>query len=402
MGLKPIRVSKLNDYIDQILKTDPILGNISVIGEISNLNFNRSGHIYFSLKDDSSIIRCMIFASRAESITVPLAEGMEIIVHGTISVYARGGYYSLIVKSVENTGIGQLAKAFEELKQKLDKEGLFKAEYKKPIPEFPGRIAVVTSSTGAAVQDILKIIQSRNDLVDVLVYPVIVQGPQAAPSIAAAIRDINENYKDVDVIIAGRGGGSMEDLWAFNEEVVARSIFASDIPVISAVGHETDFTIADFVADVRAETPTAAAAMAAPDLHEIREGLDHMKETMTRDILNKLSDAQRRLDAASPEAFATGIKTRIAFEQKHADDLLEAMTDAITARLKSSRQHINMLYEILETASPQKVLARGFSVVYDENGGIIRDASQMHAGDQIRIETAKGSARAEVIDSETN
>ena len=291
MGLKPIRVGQLNNYIGRVLKTDPILGNVSVIGEISNLKFHSSGHVYFSLKDETSKINCFLSSSNLEHITCPMEEGMEIVASGFISVYERGGYYSLNIRDMEVNGEGQLAIQFEKLKAKLEKEGLFAPEHKKPLPEFPSKIAVVTSETGAAVRDIIRTIKNKNDYVDILVYPVLVQGPAAAQDIAGAIRDINENYKDVDVIITGRGGGSMEELWAFNEEVVARSIFASEIPVISAVGHETDFTISDFTADFRAATPTAAAELAVPDTGKLREYLEDMKEELASSLIQGIEMA---------------------------------------------------------------------------------------------------------------
>ena len=259
MAIKPVKVSQLNGYIKRILQTDPLLGNVSVIGEISNLKFHGSGHVYFSMKDEGSRLNCFLPADRAQNLRYELSEGMEITASGYIYLYERGGSYSLNIRDIEVAGLGNLSIAFEKLKAKLEAEGLFDKEHKKEIPFFPEKIAVVTSETGAAVRDILKIIKSRNNYVDVLIYPVLVQGPSAAGEIAHAIADINEKWPDIDTIITGRGGGAMEELWAFNEEIVARSIYASKIPVISAVGHETDFTIADFVADRRAETPTAAA-----------------------------------------------------------------------------------------------------------------------------------------------
>ena len=225
MGLKPLKVGQLNSYIGRILKNDPILGAVSVVGEISNLKFHSSGHVFFSLKDETSKVNCFLAASNLERITCPMEEGMEIVASGYISVYERGGYYSLNIRDIEVNGEGQLAIQFEKLKAKLEKEGLFAAENKKPLPEFPSKIAVVTSETGAAVRDIIRTVRNKNDYVDILVYPVLVQGPAAAEDIASAINDINKNHTDIDIIITGRGGGSMEELWAFNEEVVARSIF---------------------------------------------------------------------------------------------------------------------------------------------------------------------------------
>ena len=281
MGLKPVSVTQLNSYIKRILQSDPILGNISVIGEISNLKFHGSGHIYFSLKDAGSTVNCFLPADRAAAISFIPEEGKEVICHGYLYLYERGGRYSINIRDMEESGDGALMAEFKRLRDKLEREGLFDPSHKKEIPAFPEKIAVVTSETGAAVRDILKIIRNKNNLVDVLIYPVLVQGSAAAADIAAAIDDINIRFPDIDTIIAGRGGGSMEDLWAFNEEIVARSIYNSVIPVISAVGHEIDFTIADFVADRRAETPTAAADMAVPDTVALKEELDRIASEMS-------------------------------------------------------------------------------------------------------------------------
>ena len=231
MAVKPVKVSQLNGYISRVLQTDPLLGILSVIGEISNLKYHGSGHVFFSLKDEKSTVNCFLAAGNLRHIRYELAEGMEIIAHGYISVYQAGGRYSLNIRDIDVAGQGDLAAAFEKLKEKLAAEGLFDEAHKKPLPEYPKKIAVVTSETGAAVRDIIKIIKRRNDVTSVLVYPVLVQGPDAAPDIAAAIEDINR-MDDIDIIITGRGGGSMEDLWAFNEEIVARSIYRSVIPVI--------------------------------------------------------------------------------------------------------------------------------------------------------------------------
>ena len=265
MALKPVTVSQLNEYISRILSTDPLLGNISVKGEISNLKYHSSGHVYFSMIDDSSKINCFLPASYARNLNFQLGDGMEITVHGYINVYKKGGAYTLFIRTTEVSGEGNLSLAFELLKNKLEQEGLFDPAHKKRIPEFPRKVGVVTSATGAAVRDIIKIISSRTKLVDVTVFPVLVQGSEAAANMADTLDMINEKFRDIDVLILGRGGGSSEDLWAFNEEKLARAVYRSDIPIISAVGHETDFSICDFVADLRAETPTAAAEIAVPD-----------------------------------------------------------------------------------------------------------------------------------------
>lgn len=396
MGLKPIRVGQLNNYIGRVLKTDPILGNVSVIGEISNLKFHSSGHVYFSLKDETSKVNCFLAASNLERITCPMEEGMEIIASGYISVYERGGYYSLNIRDIEVNGEGQLAIQYEKLKAKLEKEGLFSAEHKKPLPEFPAKIAVVTSETGAAMRDIIRTIKNKNDYVDILVYPVLVQGPAAAQDIANSLKDINAHYKDIDVIITGRGGGSMEELWAFNEEIVARSIFASEIPVISAVGHETDFTISDFTADFRAATPTAAAEMAVPDTGELREYLRSKKEELASSLIGQIDLRKNRLSALDPNAFSKGIATRIAYEQMNADRIIESMADSLKNRIASGRDRIELLKALLEAADPKAILARGYSVVTDEKGSVISRADKLKVGQNVTIETGSGSARAEI------
>ena len=394
MGLKPVPVGQLNNYIGRVLKTDPILSNISVVGEISNLKYHSSGHVYFSLKDDSSRVNCFLSWGNLQNISCPLEEGMEVVAAGFISVYERGGYYSLNVRDIEVNGRGQLAAAFEKLKAKLGEEGLFREEHKKELPFFPLKIAVVTSETGAAVRDIIRTIKNKNKVVDILVYPVLVQGPAASGEISSAIDDINVNYKDVDVIITGRGGGSMEELWAFNEEAVARSIYESEIPVISAVGHETDFTISDFIADRRAATPTAAAEMAVPDTGELEAELDRISLEMTSDLGLAIARRKERLEALNPTAFARNLKSRILYEQVNADRLIEAMGDAMNNRLVSARNRVEMLREFIESSNPKAILARGYSVVTDNSGKIIRSTDELSEGLGVNIETGNGTAEA--------
>ncbi|MCQ2545166.1 MAG: exodeoxyribonuclease VII large subunit [Clostridia bacterium] len=398
MGLKPVRVAQLNNYIGRVLKTDPILGNVSVIGEVSNLKFHSSGHVYFSLKDEDSRVNCFLAAGNLQRITCPLEEGMEIIASGYISVYERGGYYSLNIRDIEVNGEGQLAVQFEKLKAKLEKEGLFDRYAKKELPFFPEKIAVVTSETGAAVRDIIRTIKNKNNYVDILVYPVLVQGPQAAQDIAKAIDDINFSHKDVNVIITGRGGGSMEELWAFNEEIVARSIFASEIPVISAVGHETDFTIADFVADFRAATPTAAAEAAVPDIKELNDEIEYYRDSLKEDLLRFIEMKAAILESLNPQAFARSIASRIDYEQMNADRIIESMTDSIQERLIRGSERIGMLKELIEASNPKSILKRGYSVITDKDGNIISSTKNLKKGSQISIETSDGGAKAEVTE----
>ncbi len=396
MAMKPVSVSQLNNYIKRILQTDPLLGNVSVTGEISNLKFHNSGHVYFSLKDDSSRINCFIASDNLMTLDCMPEEGMEVIIGGYIYLYMRGGSYSLNVRTMEESGRGQLAAAFEKLKRKLEAEGLFDKSKKKEIPAFPEKIALVTSPTGAAVRDMTKIITGKNDFVDILIYPVLVQGPSAAGEIAAAIDDLNENHPDVDVMIVGRGGGSMEELWAFNEEKVARSIFASRIPVISAVGHEIDFTIADFVADMRAETPTAAAERAAPDTDALREHIASLEQEMKRRLTAIAEEKRRRLESLDPEVFGRNLRSRIAFDRLNADNIISDAEGRLRAKVTALRHKTQLMGEMVEASSPKGIMSRGYSIVTDEKGNVVKDADALADHQLINIEAAKGRASARV------
>lgn len=375
MAMKPVRVSQVNRYLKRILTTDPILANLSVVGEVSNLTYHSSGHVYFSLKDENSKLNCFFAAENARKARCRLADGMEITVHGYLSVYERGGSYSLHVREIEVQGKGNLALAFEELRDKLMKEGIFDSAKKKKIPFFPKKVVVVTSATGAAVQDILKIIRTRNDYADVLVYPAAVQGPGAAAEIAAAIDDVNRRFPDTDVMIVGRGGGSLEELWAFNEEKVARAIADSAIPIISAVGHETDFTIADFAADLRAETPTAAAALAVPDIRELKDKINRLREEMRHALRTQSEYRERLLAAVSPEM------------------MLHSLTRLIEIRQLKTEAAYRQLCDL----SPMKVLERGYAAILDQTGHFAGSAAKFQKGERFTAVFRDGRLIAEVI-----
>ena len=392
MALKPVSVSQLNGYIKRILQTDPILGNVSVVGEISNLKFHGSGHVYFTLKDQNSKINCFLPADRLAQLRYELSEGMEITASGYIYLYERGGSYSLNIKYIEVAGLGNLAIAFEKLKAKLEAEGIFDPSIKKPIPYFPEKIAVVTSETGAAVRDILKIIKNKNNYVDVLVYPVLVQGPAAAGEIAAAIDDINIKWPETDTIIVGRGGGSMEELWAFNEEIVARSIYASQIPVISAVGHETDFTISDFAADKRAETPTAAAHIAVPDISELKIYVGDLKENLHNYMLRLLQIKEYHLNTLDFNAFRKDIESRIVMEQMRIDNMNNENQLLIISMIESYGQQIANLKDSLEALNPKAIMSRGYSAITDSDGVFINSVNSLKPDDKVVIYMQDGSA----------
>lgn len=361
MALKPVTVSQLNEYISRVLMTDPLLGNVTVTGEISNLKYHSSGHVYFSINDENSKINCFFPASYVRNLNYELGDGLEVVINGYINVYKKGGTYTLFVRTVTVAGEGNLAMAFQLLKDRLSKEGLFDSAHKKPIPEFPHKIGIVTSRTGAAVQDILKIITSRNNLVDIIIFPVQVQGEGAAQDIADTLDMISQNdeFSDIDTLIVGRGGGSTEDLWAFNEEVLARAIYRCTIPVISAVGHEIDFSISDFVADRRAETPTAAAEMAVPDLREIRLSLEKHKT----DLLSRLN-AKVKTDSLMIENCMLEIR------------------NTMERRLAEYSHKLETMKLFLEENNPSSVLKKGYGILEDMSGNVVSSVNHIKEGER--------------------
>lgn len=399
MAIKPITVSQLNRYVARILSTDPILGNVSVKGEISNLKYHGSGNIFFSLKDAESRISCFVPSSAAKKLRYELSDGLEIVVYGYLSVYEPGGYYSLNVRDVDVSGTGNLSVAFRALFEKLKREGLFDEEKKKPLPRFPKKICVVTSATGAAVRDILKIIRSRNHMVDVIVYPCLVQGKSAAEDIAGAIRQVNERFPDTDVIITGRGGGSAEELWAFNEEIVARSICASKIPVISAVGHETDFSISDYAADARAETPTAAAAMAVPDTAELARSAADWMEQLRRRASLLLELCESRLASCRPDVFVRILRERVRYFESETEALQRELFQRAEQRVLRLEQETERRLVELEAGNPQRIIARGYAAVRTAGGSPVTSVRGIESGQRLNVLMKDGQLLCEVKES---
>jgi len=398
MAAKPVKVSQLNSYIRRVLQTDPLLRNISVTGEISNIKYHDSGHVYFTMKDDGGRVNCFLPRDVLPHIRYELTDGMEIVAYGYISVYERGGYYSLNIRDIDVEGQGSLSIAYEKLREKLAGEGLFSEEHKKPIPGFPEKIAVVTSPTGAAVRDIIKIITSRNDFTDILIYPVLVQGPGAAPEIAAALDDINKKFPETDTVILGRGGGSAEELWAFNEEIVARSIFDSAIPVISAVGHETDFTIADFAADARAETPSAAAVMAVPDTSELKTYVKSVAEGMNDILLSHIRRGEEALGYLDPSAFCRTVTGKTDIMSMMAENLKKDIDTLIASKMLAMRERIKVCRNTLENLSPQNIMKKGYCVLKDENGRPVADTCALSQDQTVTIVMAGGEADSKIIE----
>lgn len=394
MAAKPVKVSQLNAYIKRILQSSPVLSNVTVIGEVSNLKFHSSGHVYFSLKDEKGKISCFLPADIAVSMDKSIEEGTEAVVTGYIYLYERGGSYSINVKTIEKSGTGNLAAEFEKLKKKLEAEGLFDRSAKKPLNPFPRRVAVVTSDTGAAVHDIIKIIRSRNRYVDILVCPVLVQGPSAASDISSMITELNEKCPDTDVIITGRGGGSMEELWAFNEESVARAIAASDIPVISAVGHETDFTIADFAADVRAETPTAAAVLAVPDINELVMYTDELMQSIDAYMDSILERNYLRLQGSGIVQMSHLLYSMISGREMEIKALFNVLEFETDSRLEKLESRIESLRDTIENLNPSRILEKGYSIIKDGNDLCITEIGDLRSGNEIKIVMRGGDAGA--------
>ena len=440
-----LSVQALTKYVKRKFDADPHLRNVYVKGELSNVNNHPSGHIYFTLKDERSRIQSAMFRSSASSLKFRPENGMNVLITGDVSVYESSGQYQLYVQTMQPDGIGALYVAYEQLKEKLANEGLFNEKWKSPLPLFPLKVGVVTAQTGAAIQDICTTIERRFPLAEIILFPAIVQGPQAAPSIVKAI-ELAGNHPAIDVLIVGRGGGSIEDLWAFNEEVVARAIFSSRIPIISAVGHETDTTIADFVADKRAPTPTAAAELAVPARDELYDRILSRKRSIYRAMSTKIKSEQRRLTAIQssyplqfPERLyrpfterLSGIEDRLTrtglnITTKGTTDLVRlsgmltyysplqrvkeetknvaALTDRLT---RATQQDIRMRADrfsssvrMLQALNPLNVMERGYSIIY-RDGSVANSVTSLPSGTEIQIHLQDGTAEATVHSTTMN
>ena len=434
-------IKELNKYIRMKMESDPLLSELWIRGEISNFTHHSSGHMYFTLKDADSRIKCIMFASHNQRLPFIPKEGSRVIARGNVTVYERDGQYQFYATHMQPDGIGSLYLAYEQLKKKLEAEGLFDAARKRPIPKFPRSIGVVTSPTGAAVRDVMITLSRRFPQAHIVLYPVLVQGKGATSSIVKAIREMNR-MDEVDVLIVGRGGGSLEELWAFNEEMVARAIYESSIPVISAVGHETDFTIADFVADLRAATPTAAAELAVPQVSELKELLRQLERSLRQGLMHRASRERERLSRLQKSPALTqprrqllphiqrldmlkhrlGVKIesklqlasarygkvhvtllrydpRSQLEQagQRQSDLSRRLQQNMTSLLKDNSNTLLSQMRQLDALSPLKVMSRGYSLVYNEPGtGLIKSISQVQPGDRVNIKMTDGELECQV------
>ena len=395
MERRTLSVTELNSYIKDRMDLDPALTDICVRGELSNYKIYPSGHHYFTLKDQESSLRCVMFRGSASKLRFRPESGMGVTAFGRVSVYVRDGAYQLNCTALMPEGMGDLQVAFEQLKAKLSAEGLFDPAHKKPLPPFPARIAVITSSAGAAVHDMIRILGHRWPMTKVLLLPVRVQGVEAPPEIAGAIRYANE-FQLADLIITGRGGGSLEDLWAFNDERVARAIYASRIPVISAVGHEPDVTISDYVADRRASTPSNAAEIAVPDWHEMRETLESYDIRSRQAMEKTLRGLSQRLDALRNKRVLQDPSAFLDTRRMDLDRMRDRLLAAEDRQLAAKRQRFVALGAALDAMSPLRVLSRGYTVATDDGGKPIKSIHELSTGSALSVRFSDGVAACRV------
>ena len=393
-------VSKINAYIKNMFRQDYVLSRVSVKGEISNCKYHTSGHIYFTLKDEGGTLSAIMFASQVKSLSFHLSDGMQVIVSGRIEVYERDGKYQLYANSIVQDGIGDLYKKFEELKRQFRDMGYFESEYKRPIPYFSKKIGIVTASTGAAIHDIMNISYRRNPYVSLVLYPALVQGEGAASSIVSGIEKLDT--MGMDVIIVGRGGGSIEDLWAFNEECVAEAIFNAKTPIISAVGHETDFTIADFVADLRAPTPSAAAELAVADIHQIENRIAGYEELVNKAFMKVISQKRAVIDNYSMRLKYLNPLSRINEKRITLDRLKERLDDNMSRLLKDYRHKLEVYASRLHGVSPLEKLGQGYSCTQNEKGVPVTSVSNISLGDIITTTLKDGEIISQIKEVKNN
>ena len=382
-------VTEVNHLVKLLLDNEPMLTNVAVRGELSNYKIYPSGHHYFTLKDPEGSLRCVMFKGSAVKLRFRPENGMKVVVTGRISVFPRDGAYQLYCNTLTPEGAGDLAVAFEQLKAKLQAEGLFEPEHKKTLPAYPERIAVITSAAGAAVHDMIRILRRRYPIAKVILLPVRVQGIEAPPEIVGAIRYANR-WKVADLIITGRGGGSMEDLWAFNDERVARAIYESELPVISAVGHEPDVTIADYVADARASTPSNAAEIAVPDQEELRRWLWGAEERLVQSELQRLERLRQKLDVLAGKRVMTDQLAYVQDKRMELVHVQQRLGDLAGVCLGEKKQQFAALAASLDAMSPLKVLGRGYAMAQNENGQILKSYRDVESGERVNVTLGEG------------
>ncbi len=396
MQYNPITVTDLNKYIKGRIDNDEMLNNVLVKGEISNFKNHYTGHMYFTLKDENSLIKCVMFKTYTTHLSFMPKDGMKVIVLGGVSVFERDGVYQIYAKAMKEDGLGNLYVAYEELKNKLSNEGLFDEKYKKPIPFMPKTIGVLTSNTGAVIRDIINVSTRRNPNVNIRLYPVPVQGNGAGEKIAEGIEFMNKN-KLADVLIIGRGGGSIEDLWPFNEEVVARAIFNSEIPIISAVGHETDFTIADFVADLRAPTPSAAAELAVANIDDVKETLKAYNNRYKVSLKKKIALMKMSYEKCMTRQAFRNPTQKINEQYMLIDMKVKSLQNSILIKIKEDKTKFVKEVAKLDALSPLKTLTRGYSIISKQDGRIAKEVKDLSQGEKVSVRLSDGSVDAQVL-----
>ena len=396
MDIKPITVEELNKYIKNKIDDDEFLNNVYVKGEISNFKLHYTGHMYFTLKDEKSLVKCIMFKSYTGYLNFVPKDGMKVCILGSVSVFERDGVYQIYAKAMKQDGIGSLYEAYEKLKVELEAKGLFNQEHKKNIPMFPKTVGVLTSSTGAVIRDIINVGTRRNPNVNIRLIPVPVQGPGAEKEIIQGIKEFNEK-KLADVIILGRGGGSLEDLWPFNEESLAYAIYDSEIPIISAVGHETDFTIADFVADLRAPTPSAAAELAVPNIEDVRYTISTYESRYKTSLKRKIQLMNLRYEKCMEKRVFKEPLQKINEKYILVDNLVKQLNTNVTDKLNKARLSLSKIATRIDTLSPMKIIARGYTIS-EMNGKIIKSAKEVNVGDLVELKYIDGSVKASVTE----
>ena len=396
MTYHPISVTQLNLYVKEKFQEDEFLANVLVKGEISNFKHHYTGHMYFTLKDETSLIKCVMFKTYTSNLDFVPKDGMKVMVLGTVSVFERDGVYQIYAKAMKQEGVGDLHAEYEKLKAKLEQEGLFDASHKKPIPFMPKVIGVLTSNTGAVIRDIINVSTRRNPNVYIRLYPVPVQGQGAAEKIAKAIEVMNKN-KLADVLIIARGGGSLEDLWPFNEEIVARAIYNSELPVISAVGHETDFTIADFASDLRAPTPSAAAELAVPSIEDVKKKIETNKNRLKNGLKRKMELAKLRFEKCMKSSVYTNPLQKINENYMLIDKYTKLLENSMNLKIKEKKTYMVEWISRLDALSPLKTLTRGYVMATDEQGKIIKSVKEVNSEDKVSLRFTDGEKKAQIL-----
>jgi exodeoxyribonuclease VII large subunit len=400
MHIKTLTVSALNNYVKKIIDSDFILANISVKGELSNFKQHSSGHLYFSLKDDYSKINCIMFRSNAGQLKFMPENGMKVVLKGRISVYEKDGTYQIYCTDMVQEGLGELYLKFQQLKERLEEEGLFDLEHKRPIPKYPRKIGVITSPTGAAVRDIINVASRRNRGVDILLYPALVQGENSSEDIIRGINTLSK-FEDVDVIILARGGGSIEELWSFNNEKLAYAVYNSKKPIITGVGHETDFTIVDFVSDRRAPTPSAAAEIAVPNNDDTINYVSGCKKLLTTNLSRLIQDEKNKVNLLYKSLQVSSPANYVINQYNYIDKLNNTLYHNTKLKLSINKEYLSKLYEILQSKNPLNILNRGYAVIEDLNKNVISEVERLKSEENINVILKDGSLRLKISKSDS-